>query len=74
MPLFMLDTLCEVNKKKFLFDWFQKMWYVRFVEVKFHLKAKVSVRFIQMSALERPLYKGNFMKIWPKNGRANSFD
>ena len=35
-----------------------KIWFVRFIEVRFHLAAKVSARFRQVSALEYPLYRG----------------
>ena len=39
-----------------------KVWFVRFIEVKFHLGAEVSVRFKQVSALECPLYRGDFTR------------
>ena len=50
-----------------------KIWFVRFIEVKLHLRAKVSVHFRQVSALKCPLYRGHLMKIWPENGRVQNF-
>ena len=57
----------------FLFDFVWKIWVVRFIMVKFHFGARFSIRFTQESVLECPLYRGNFMRIWPENGRANFF-
>ena len=42
--------------KSFLSALVPKIWFVRFIEVKFQLGAKVSVRFRQVSALECPMY------------------
>ena len=42
------------------------------MKVKFHLGVKVSVRFTQVSALEYPLYWGNYMKIWPEDERGQN--
>ena len=60
MPLFMLNLLCQVNKR-FLFDLVYKIWVVYFMEVKFYLglnfcRLYTSVRF------KCPLYRGNFYK------------
>ena len=46
-----------------MFDLFSKICFVRFVEVKFHLGAQLFVRFAQVSALECPLYRVDFMRI-----------
>ena len=73
MPLFMLNVLCLVNKKSFLFDLVSKICFVRFIEVKFDRRTQLSVRFTQVSALECPLYKGDFMRIWSENGRDQIF-
>ena len=39
----------------------------------FGLRAKFSVRFKQVSALECALYSGNYMKIYQKNSRDQKF-
>ena len=38
----------------FLTDLISKIWFVRFIEVKFHLGARISFHFTQVSALECP--------------------
>ena len=68
----MLNVLCLVNKNSFLFDLVSHIYFVRFIQVKFHLGAKLSVRFTHVSALDCPLYLGYFMKIWPENGEGNN--
>ena len=54
----------------FLFDLVSKIWVVRFIEIKFNLRVKLSVRLTQVSALECQLYGGNFIRILPENGQA----
>ena len=39
-----------------------KKLFFRFVEVNFHLEAKLSVHFTQVATLKCTLYRGNFMK------------
>ena len=69
----MLNVLCLVTVKSFLFDLVSKNWFVCFIEVKFHRGVQLSVRFTQVSALECPHFRGDFMSIWQENGRAKSF-
>ena len=45
-----------------MFDLVSKICSVRFIEVKFHLKSQFSVYFTQVSAVECPLYRGDFMR------------
>ena len=59
----MLKVLCLVNKESFLFDLVTKICFVRFIEVTFYLEAQFSVHFTQVSDLECPLYRGDFMRI-----------
>ena len=58
-----------IDKKSFLFDLVSKILFVRFIEVKVHLGAQLFVRFRLVDALECPLYRGDFMEIWPENCR-----
>ena len=69
----MLNALCLVDKKGFLFNLVLKFWFVRFIEVKFHLGAQLSIHFTQVSALWCTLYRGDSMRIWPENGRGHIF-
>ena len=46
---------------------------VHFTDIKFHLRAKFSVRLIQVSTLECPLCRANFMRIRPENGWGQNF-
>ena len=67
MPLFISNVLYLV--KSFLFDLVSKICIVRLIEGKVHLGTQFAVRYTQISALECPLYRGDFMKVWPENGR-----
>ena len=47
-----LNVCCLENIKSFLSNLVSKIWFVRFIEVKFHLGAKFSIRFTHVPSLE----------------------
>ena len=59
---FFLSLCCYENINSFWFALVSNFRVVCFVEVKFHIRSKFSVCFTQVSALECPLYRGNFYK------------
>ena len=63
MLQFVLKFILLRKFKEFLSAVVSKICFVRFIDVKFYLEAKVSVCFRQVSALECPLYRGHFIRI-----------
>ena len=72
MPLFILNVVCLVNNKSFCLIQSQNLLCPLY-KVIFYLGAQLSVHFTQVSALECPLYRGDFMRIRPENGRCQFF-
>ena len=50
-----------------------KVWFVRFIEVKFLNREKIFVHFTKVSTLECPHYRDNIMWISPENGLGENF-
>ena len=67
---FYVTCIMLSKREKFLVDLVSNIWVVRFIEVKCHHGAKLSIRgLMRVSALECPLYISNFMRICTENGR-----